>query len=139
MKRDRIARILAEAEIAPVSTEVAKRHGISYRTLMRYQERARSDASLAAAVAKEREALRGSWVEDATTFLQAAFRKMTELAGKAEKPGEIRPIAGAVKITAEALTVREALSGQQPGGDREGPEASEASGDDADRRSPAVH
>lgn len=129
MKRERIARILAEAEIAPTSTEVAKRYRISYRSLMRYQERCRSDDALAALVAKEREALRAGWVQDANAFLRTAFRKMATLTEVATKPGEIRPIAGAVKITAEALTVREALQhGQQPGDDREGAATATAAG-----------
>lgn len=124
MKLERIAKILAEAEIAPTATAVAKRHGISYRSLMRYQERARTDDALAHLVAKEREALRAGWVDAANAFLRDAFQKMSELTHKATKPGEIRPIAGAVKIAAEALTVREALQyGQQPSGDLEGPPA----------------
>lgn len=139
MKRERIARIVAEADLAPVSTEVAKRHGISYRSLMRYQERARSDASLAALVAQEKAALGEDWRRDAIEFIRTAFRRLTELSKEA-KVENIRAIAGAVKVTGELLTVREVLGdGKHAGADREGPAPSEAAGDDADRRLPRVH
>lgn len=121
--RTQRARIIAEADVAPSLSAVARRHGIAAGTLRRWRREARRDATIAAEVHKERsELMRAGWVQPAAEFLVAAFRKMTALTDAATKPGEIRVIAGAVKITAEALTVREALQhGQQPGSDREGP------------------
>ncbi|MBX3131624.1 MAG: transposase [Polyangiaceae bacterium] len=119
------ARIIAEAECAPSVSEVAKRHGIATGTLRRWRREARLDATASAEVHKQRsELMRAGWVQPAAEFLVSAFRKMQQLTESAKDPRDIRVIAGAVKITAEALTVREALQyGQQPSGDLEGPPA----------------
>lgn len=156
MTREQMARILAEAEFAPSFSVVLKRHSVQRRTFSRWRNLAglvpgvaASDPELARLVQKELKALRplveesraavvADWKHEAIEFLRVTFRKLTEHATNSE-PKHIRQLAGAVKITAEALTVREALNVHQPGGDLEDPEAEEAPRDISRRLLDAIH
>ena len=85
--------------------KVAKKHRTSVRTLERWIAEAQAGTALGAKTREHTD----DWRQSGLDFLRTAFQRMTHLAGTAEL-GNIPALTNAIKVTAEALTVKDALA-----------------------------
>ncbi len=122
---NRCATILAECSFTKPGI-VAKRWGITVRSIQKYQDREEADPEFAEVVSKKRALLESEWKDVAIRFLRTGLAKLEELVEKAKpEPGIIREVAGAIKVVGDLQIVRTALNGEQP---RTNPEGQEAPG-----------
>jgi hypothetical protein len=129
--------MLAELEMrAPGETEadIAKRYGISEKTLQRTKARAHADAALAEAVRQKKAEFAQSaqgWRQVRIRFLRKSIAKLGQLVDEATV-SQIREVAGAIKIVGELEAVTQALGdedGEQPSGTRQGSTTKEVEGE----------
>lgn len=130
---DRIAEMLTDLAMrAPGETQgdIAKRYGISERTLQRLKGDEQTNPALAALVRQKKAEMAQSeqgWRQVRLRFLRKSIEKLGRLVEEATS-AQIREVAGAIKIVGELEAVTLALGdedGEQPSGNRQGsaPEA----------------
>lgn len=124
-----MAQAITEFERTRDWQAVAKRHGMSEKSLRRGLKRLAHDKLLAALVQEKANELDKVWSQEAVEFLALALRKAKELIRKAESVKDIRAVMGAIKIVGDLQTVREALNGQQPDTYQPRPKPTAAPGD----------
>ncbi len=124
---ERCAEMLVEIDQrAPGETQadIAKRYGISEKTLERTKAKQASDPSLSELVRQKKSELAQSnqgWRLVRIRFLRKSIEKLGKLVEEATS-AQIREVAGAIKIVGELEAVTRALGdddGEQPGGNRQ--------------------
>jgi len=130
---ERIAELLTDIAMrAPGETQadIAKRYGISERTVQRLKAEEQANPALADLVRQKKAEMAQSeqgWRQVRLRFLRKSIEKLGKLVDEATS-AQIREVAGAIKIVGELEAVTMALGdedGEQPSGNRQGapPEA----------------
>lgn len=101
------ARLVADA-LSVGKRQAATNWKVSVRTVERHLAASLADPATAQLVAKKLEATDGEWRDVAVEFLRKGIAKLGALIDQAGT-GQIRDVAGAVKIVGELQVVREAL------------------------------
>lgn len=107
------AALLVEASMPGSSDElVAKKWGVSPKTIQRLRAQARSDAELGRAI--ERAWARSDPYDDIRRAIQVLTAKAVELALKVRSPKDIRAVRDLIATLGEILVTRDTLGPKQP-------------------------
>lgn len=103
-----VATILLEAVYAHTDEEVAKRYGLTTRTLRNYRKRLAEDSELASVLAQKKKAFDERWAEQLPGALRSSIEFIASATTKAKddpnafrNPALIQAVAGAMMICAE--------------------------------------
>jgi hypothetical protein len=108
---ERIAEILVEATRGRDWQGTAAKHGISERTLYRWQARVATEPELAELVSRKAEQSSATWASeaDAALFECVRFIRKAATTGDVENPDMVHSIAGAMKLLGELDTAKKFL------------------------------
>jgi hypothetical protein len=108
---ERIAEILVEATRGRDWQGTAAKHGISERTLYRWQARIATDPKLADLVSKRSEQSSATWASEADATLLECVRFIRKAAteGDPQNPDQVHSVAGAMKLLGELDTAKKFL------------------------------
>lgn len=114
-KYDRAACIVAESDVFGIE-EVAKRWGVSDRTIWRYKAKCVEDELLAELVTRKKAKLSDSWTENASRALNTALNELNKkipLMKTEEDAKIIYSIVGAIKVVGELKITADTLSADE--------------------------